>query len=293
MKPEVSIIVPVYNAEKYIGETISSVLAQTFSNWELILVNDGSTDESEKTIQSFLKDERIKYISKKNTGVADTRNAGIELAIGNYIALLDADDIWLPQNLEKKIELLATHKDVDWVYSNMQRKFEETGVIKISESGKEGNIIELLLAWEGEVIPGICSNIVLRKNCLEDGLRFDKNLSTAADHDFILNLCRKHKGKLLKEVLFTYRVLSTSMSKNAKRLEEDHLTVYRKAEKNNLFASGKIKRKSFANMYLILAGNWWKNGGNKSRSLLFVLRALFTYPPIIGKLSRKKPFRKK
>ena len=111
MNDLVSIIIPVYNAEKFIDETISSVIEQTYTNWELLLVNDCSTDNSEKIIQKYLKDDRIKLINNKtNSRTAISRNNGIKAAKGKYICFLDADDKWDSKKLEKQINFIKQKK---------------------------------------------------------------------------------------------------------------------------------------------------------------------------------------
>lgn len=106
MKDTISIIVPVYNAEKYILETISCIKRQTYANWELLLVDDGSVDAGRQVIEAALKkepDERIRLFVKENTGAAQTRNLGLKEASGRYIAYLDADDLWEEEKLEKQL----------------------------------------------------------------------------------------------------------------------------------------------------------------------------------------------
>ena len=99
-----SIIIPAYNAERYISEAIESVINQTYTNWELIIVNDGSTDNTEKIAQSYAqKDSRITYITQENKGVSVARNIGYNASKGDYLGFLDADDYWLPDNLDEKI----------------------------------------------------------------------------------------------------------------------------------------------------------------------------------------------
>ena len=109
--PLVSILMPVYNSEKYLREAIKSILNQTFTNFELIIINDGSTDNSLKIIKSF-KDNRIKIIKNKgNLGLIKTLNKGIDLAQGKYIARMDADDIAMPKRLEKQIAFFNENPD--------------------------------------------------------------------------------------------------------------------------------------------------------------------------------------
>lgn len=104
MNPLISIIVPVYNTEKYIDETIRSVVDQTYQHWELVLVDDGSTDQSNRIIEKWIQeDRRIRYSFKENGGQASARNVGIQICKGEYIAFLDADDLYMPERLQSQI----------------------------------------------------------------------------------------------------------------------------------------------------------------------------------------------
>jgi glycosyltransferase involved in cell wall biosynthesis len=128
MKPQISVIMPVYNGEKYLKEAIESILNQTFKDFELILINDGSTDSSEKIIKSFT-DERIVYIDNgKNLGLAASFNAGIDAARGQYIARMDADDISLPTRFEKQFSYLERKPHIGIVGS---------GIVIIDENGRK------------------------------------------------------------------------------------------------------------------------------------------------------------
>lgn len=127
MKDLVSIIIPVYNAEQYIGQTIESVLNQTYENWELLLVDDGSKDSSCAIIEEYAKkDKRIRLICKENEGAAKARNTGVLEASGKYVAYLDADDLWLSCKLEKEITF-ALEKDVAFVFTGYEFA-DENGV---------------------------------------------------------------------------------------------------------------------------------------------------------------------
>jgi glycosyltransferase involved in cell wall biosynthesis len=286
--PLVSIVIPAYNAEKYIAETINSVIYQTYPNWELIIVIDGAKDGTEDVIKTFLGDTRIRYISKKNTGVSDTRNVGIKQTKGRYIAFLDADDVWMPENLELKIQILETNKNTAWVYSNMYEADENMNITGEAKSGREDNILDNILLWEGEVVPGPCSNIIISRDCIEKGILFDPLLSTAADQDFCIQLAANgFQGKHIKAPLWKYRILGNSMSRNLKVMESDHIYVYKKANRNNVFRSWFFKQKCFSNLYLLLAGSWWVQGKNKMRATYFVILSLVYNPFNSLKLLKK------
>ena len=140
MEDKISIIVPVYNAEKYILETIDSVKNQTYANWELLLVDDGSTDAGRQRIEELLlndPDERIRLLVKENSGAARARNTGLENAVGRYIAYLDADDLWQKEKLEKQLNFMrereAAFSFTDYEFADENGK--GTGkVVKVPES---------------------------------------------------------------------------------------------------------------------------------------------------------------
>lgn len=126
MQPEVSVILPAYNAERFLKEAIDSVLEQTYSNFELIIINDGSTDNTDAIIQSY-SDPRIVYIKQENQGLARALNNGIAKARGNFIARMDADDICMPTRFEKQVKYLQRHPEVSLL---------STGTEHINEVGK-------------------------------------------------------------------------------------------------------------------------------------------------------------
>lgn len=282
----VSIIIPCYNAEKFITETIQSVLNQTYTDWELIIIDDGSKDNSSKIVASFLSDPRISYFYQENTGVSIARNNGISKVNGKYIAFLDADDIWTDSNLEEKINKLQ-NDEIDYVFSDKEHINEDSSSMNIFSKGTDINLLHHFLLWDRTVIPGPASNLIVKKKCLDSGLRFDSKFSTAADQDFCFNLAAKYKGKIIAKPLFKYRILANSMSRNIATMEKDHIAVYKKAAKNNLFNSFLFKQQCFSNLYLVLAGSWWKDGNNKIKGLYFIFLSLLAYPPQILKLMRK------
>ncbi|PCJ25697.1 MAG: hypothetical protein COA97_07400 [Flavobacteriales bacterium] len=281
----ISIIIPVYNAEKYISETINSVFSQTYRNWELIIIDDGSADNSANIIKQFCKDnDKVRYYYQENSGVSVARNNGMNKAKGKYIALLDADDVWEKDNLRLKNDVLETKNDVSWVFSNMYNANETAEIVSEASKGTDKNILESILLWKREVIPGPCSNIIFKKKCFEDGISFDKELSTAADQYFTIQLASRYKGHHINEPLWRYRILSNSMSKNISVMEKDHIRVYNKAANKKLFKNFWFKQQCFSNLYWILAGSWWKDGNNKLRGMRFIILALINNPISIIRL---------
>ena len=142
---KVSVIIPCYNAAPYIQRTIASVQAQTISDWEMIIVDDGSKDNSVSTIQEIAKtDSRIHLIEKENGGSASARNMGLQYAIGEYIQLLDADDMLAPDKFEKQIALMESHH-LDVSYTDY-RKFNPDGTIE-ELKGLNESLLHLLVGW--------------------------------------------------------------------------------------------------------------------------------------------------
>lgn len=282
----VSVIIPAYNASKFIGETIQSVIDQTHKNWELIIVDDGSTDSTAEKINAFSSDPRIKSVRQNNAGVSTARNHGLELAKGDFIAFLDADDVWLPNNLESKL-LVLNSEEIDFVFGDIYYTDENLQNKIPGDKGTDVNIVENILLWEGEVIPCPSGNLLIKRRCFDKGLKFDPNFSTAADQDFSLYLSRDFKGKYIHEHMMLYRFVNASMSKNIPVMESDHINVYRKAKEKKLFKSFWFKQRCFSNLYLILAGSYWKNAGKKWKGFIFILKSVFTYPPNILKVFKK------
>lgn len=280
--PIVSVIIPGYNPVVYLPETVESVLNQTVSELELIVVNDGSTDNTLEVAKSYETDPRVTVIDQKNQGVSVARNRGFAESKGQYIAFLDADDVWLPNNLEAKIqkfqrdpELGLVHTDVAIINEHSQK----TGEVK---RGKEGYILNDLLLWNGDCIPAP-SSILVKREAVESAGGFDPNLSYGADQDFFFRVAAQYKIGRIPEPLGLYRVHGSNMSLNIGMLEKDSLMNYKLAAERGMFANASLRRRAFAKMYRILAGSWWKNGKNKRRGLYFAIKATLTWPPIIWK----------
>ena len=277
---KVSIVIPAYNVESYIEETINSVLCQTHKDWELIVVNDGSTDNTEERILPYLEKSEydISYYSIPNGGVSNARNYGIERSVGDCIAFLDSDDTFEPNNLEKKVAVLLENGDVDWVYSDMYNADGNMNKQGVGPIGTDENVFEKILKWEGEVVPGPSSNVLVRKKCFEEGVCFDKDFSTAADQDFCLTMSRKYKAKRIAEPLWNYRVIESSMSRNIALMEKDHIAVYKKARTLGYFKDKEFEKDCFANLYFIIGASWLKNSSRKIRGIRFLLKAFVLRP---------------
>ncbi len=289
--PLVSIIIPACNAAPYIGDAIRSVQQQTFTDWELLLTDDGSTDDTADIVKPFLADERIRYTKQTNSGVSAARNTGIAAAKGAYIGFLDADDALLPESIAEKIKVLEADPKTDFVFGDViycdAALQPSTSIL----TGSDKQLLDELLRWKATPLPLSCGNVLARRKIFDAGFRFDTELSTAADQDFSFHIANKYSGKHLAVRSTLYRVLPGSMSRNIAVMEKDHLRVYRKAVQAGLFRSAAFRRECFGRLYLTLAGSWRVNGNNTGRAIRFTLLALFTWrgawPVVFQKLMRR------
>ncbi len=288
MKPLVSVIIPMYNAAPFIRQTLQSVLNQTMSDLEVIVMNDGSKDNSESVVLEMQQqDKRIRYQYKLNSGVSDTRNKAIDLCNGEYIAFLDADDVWLPQNLAKKINALK-ESGRGWVFSLHESINEINKQLDVKFTNfRPYNVVDNLLLWEGDVVPGPCSNIVVKRDFLGNDIRFDTSLSSPADRDICLQLGAKGEPVFVDEKLWQYRLHSQSMTSVNFKVVDEMILLYEKADKKGWFSSRKLRRKALSNVNLILAGICYRFPTQRKRMAGFLLKSVWYSP---SNIIRKKIF---
>ena len=190
----ISVIVPVYNSEKTITATLDSILNQTYTNIEIIVVNDGSTDASKKIIESY-DDYRIKIINKENGGVSSARNVGIKSAHGEYVAFCDSDDIWKPNKLERQIYYINLYKDVDFIGCN--RNGESVRVLlKSYNKVKKIKFYDMLLKMFPQT-----STVIIKKSVFSDIGLYDENQKYAEDGNLWLRICKKKNCYMMPDDL--------------------------------------------------------------------------------------------
>ena len=253
--PQVSVIIPTYNSARYVVEAVESVLAQTWQDFEILVIDDGSTDETEQLMRRY--ENPVRYLCQANGGVAVARNRGIRESRGRYIAFLDADDTWLPYKLERQINVLLEHPNVRACYSTFTIVDAELNPLGISRSQRQGSALEDLLTG-GNIIGSICT--VLCERSLFDVVGgFDPKLSQCADWDMWVRLAARTEFLYLDEPLVTYRQHDANMSRNASLLEHDSLQVLNKG-----FAMPELsdalraqRRAAFARNYMVLAGTYF------------------------------------
>lgn len=232
MNELVSIIMPSYNTDRFIAETIESVLAQTYTDWELIIVDDCSNDNTDEVVAQYLSDTRIRYIkNEKNSGAAVSRNRALREAKGKWIAFLDSDDLWLPEKLEKQIEFMKSNG-----YAFSYTKYSEidessklsgvtvTGPKKISKSGMYG------YCWPG------CLTVMYDFDVV--GLVQIEDIKKNNDYAMWLKVCKKAKCYLLDQDLARYRKRSGSISNHSyTALIKWHYRLFKEADGKNAVVS--------------------------------------------------------
>lgn len=212
--PTVSVVVPVYNASAYLKEAIDSILYQSFTNFELIIIDDCSTDESQEIIKSYT-DKRIRFfINNENLGVTKTLNAGLRLARGKYIARMDADDIALPQRLERQVKFLEKNADYGLVGSYMQL-FPSGRTQKVPVSDEE---LRANMLFHN---PFVHPAMMIRRSILDQyQLAYDESLPTAQDEELWFRIAQYSKVANIPEVLLIYRIHENQISIAKKELQQ-------------------------------------------------------------------------
>ena len=221
----VSIVMPTYNAVKYIQGAVESVLRQTYTDWELLIVDDGSTDGTEQMIQNLIKmDERVKLVkNKENIGVAETRNRGVELAKGEWIAFLDSDDIWHPNKLQEQLEL----------YQRNGMPFIFTGSGFMDENGKLLNYelsVPQIIGYKELLKQNVisCSSVLIKKELAK---KYPMEHSEKMHEDFAVWLSilkQEHiKAAGVNKPLLIYRISEKSKSGNKWKASVMTFRVYR------------------------------------------------------------------
>jgi glycosyltransferase involved in cell wall biosynthesis len=268
---QISVVIPAYNSEKTIRETIESVLNQSFTNFELIIINDGSQDSTLNVI-SKIKDPRIKVFSYANAGGNVSRNRGLHHAVGEFVSFLDADDVWTPDKLESQLKALQANVTAKVAYSwtdyiNANGKFALSG----KRINLNGNIYESLLL--SNFLENGSNPLICRKALITLG-GFDESLTAAQDWDMWLRLASKYDFICVPSVQILYRITANSVSCNLVRQEKACLQVLERSYKEipTLGDATRTKLKaswnlSLANLYKYLACKALQTPFNRQKGL--------------------------
>lgn len=244
---KISVVIPAYNAESTIKETIESVRKQTFKDFELIVIDDGSTDKTVEVVDS-IKDSRIKLFSYSNGKLPVARNRGIEKAKGEYIAFLDADDLWTNDKLEKQLAALETNLEAAVAYSRTSYIDEKGNFLyQGNPVSFNGNVLrELLLT--NFLING--SNPLIRKKAIDSVGMFDPLLKSSEDWDYYLRLAIKYPFVAVPEYQILYRKSGNNMSSNVEIMKQTGYVVLKRTYQSLPEKSWFLRSHSFSILHL-------------------------------------------
>jgi len=262
----VSIIIPCYNSEIYIKDTIESIINQSVENIEIIVVNDGSTDKSVQIIES-IEDTRIKIINQENKGVSAARNNGFSVSKGDFVIFFDADDIMSDGFIEKRIQILKSNLDLDFVCGEVQTFSSDVKYVPIAFIGAAQNIYEEILFYK-ENIATCPSNYLFRTNAIKKHIiEFNVNLSSPADRFYLLEVEKEGlKGTVIRnDAVLLYRIHHLSMSHNlSTKLADDTEKYYKELRKYNIIPHDLKRQALFKGYFIISASNFKLNRFGKA-----------------------------
>ncbi|MBE9076974.1 glycosyltransferase [Romeria aff. gracilis LEGE 07310] len=245
----ISVIIPAYNSERTIAETVESVIQQTLTDFEIIVIDDGSTDRTLERLDA-IEDCRLTVVSQKNSGVSASRNLGIAKASGQYIAFLDADDLWLPDKLAAQVQALAADPAVavaySWVdYIDESGQFLRSGM----HSTIAGDVYERIVL--GSFLES-GSNPLIRKTAIDHTGGFDETLRTAEDWEMWVRLAAQYRFAVVPQVQVLYRVSSRSKSFRLENHRSAGLAVIDRVFAQTPDSFQRLKPKALASFYKYL-----------------------------------------
>ena len=293
-KPKVSVVIPAYNAMSFLPKTLNSVLSQTFQDYEIIIVNDGSSDKINEWAKQ-ISDSRVRLISQENQGQSAARNTGLNLARGEYIAFLDSDDLWEPTKLEKQVRVLEEFPEVGFVYTWVALVDNHDKLLGKAWRGSfNGDVWAKLI--EGNFIA--CGSIpMVRRTCIDTVGSFRQLSFACEDWDMWLRIAAHYSFKAIEEILVYYRANPQSLSRSWKLnpekklhdMEQSYNFILENAFKSAPKNLQNIKKRSYAITNLRIA---WKALGNFDRGYKyaehFCQQAVYYYPQICSSQEYKR-----
>lgn len=214
--PTVDVIIPAYNISRHLPAALESVISQTFENWRIFLVDDGSTDNTDEVIAPFKQrlGSRLTYLKRENGGIAAARNTGIRNSAGQYIAILDGDDVWLPNRLAMSIACLEDRPEAGLSYGLITRIADDGSRLETFQGNSplaEGKLASQIYMRTVE-LP--CPTITFRRSCIEEVGLFDESMRAVEDRDLWLRIALRSEIAFIPEVIALYRMSANSVSRN-------------------------------------------------------------------------------
>jgi glycosyltransferase involved in cell wall biosynthesis len=253
----ISVIIPTYNYDRFLREAIDSVLAQTYPAQEIIVVDDGSTDDTPRILAEY--GDRIRVIRQDNLGVSAARNTGIAAARGEWVAFLDSDDVWRPRKLECDVARIAADPDLGMVHCGAEQ-FDNTGkTLFVFLGGLEGWVAPDLLRLDREVIAAPGSGLTVRKTAAEEAGGYDTRIECAEDWDFCYRIACRHRAGFIPEVLARYRLHGSGRHLNIRKMEDGMLLALEKAFQSSDPAVQAMRKQTYGRLHRVLAGCYFQS----------------------------------
>lgn len=278
-KPLVSVVIPAYNAAKTIQSTVQSVLGQTIQNFEIIVIDDGSKDNTIEVAES-IKDSRVKVLPQQNGGASAARNIGIKASQGKYIAFLDADDLWLPHKLERQLDVLTNEKDVTAVQSGVYFVNDSLKVLSARLCFQPEDVLLETLLFQN--LPGLMSTLVVERSVFDEIGYLDTSLEILEDWELAIRLSRFCNLESIEEPLTLYRQHPENRSKNLDIHIKPGYTIIERLFKDSTIPDHirKQHRLIYSTFYRMLCGGAF-NVSRYGESLKWGLKSLLTHPSSI------------
>lgn len=276
-KPLVSVVMAAYNAAQYIGPAIESVLSQTYENIELIVVDDGSTDQTLVEIENYKFDSRLRIINQNNSGQTVAKNRGIEASQGSYIAFCDADDLWHNEKLRIQLRKFSEDELIAVVYSD---------TFLIDELGKNLGSEDKVPFYEGYLLKKLIfdnfipfGTVLVKRSCIKEFGGFNENYKMGIDWDLWLRISTKWKISFVKEKLYFYRQWQGQMSRNYHGRYQGALLIlreFRRCYPNSV--TGREYRDAISDIYANYAYHVSLYEGYSKTLIFFIGKSLIFSP---------------
>lgn len=272
-------IIPNYNYANYLREAVDSALNQTYSDIEVIVVDDGSKDGSRQVIETY--GTAIAALFQENQGVSAARNNGVAASSGVIAAFLDADDVWHPKKIELQVERFLTEQEIGLIHVGVQDIDADGRPLAQHLDGMEGEVATHLLLFERGVILGGGSGIMVSRKVFDEIGGFDTRLSTSADWDLFFQVSSRYRTAFIPEILLNYRIHGSNMHGNIPRMEHEMVLGYKKAFDTDDQSVLALKRRAMGNLHRVLAGSYF-HAGNYEALLKHATLSIWNRPAAIG-----------
>lgn len=275
MNPMVSVVIPSFEAAEYLPDAIESVLSQTYPALELIVVDDGSTDETEAVVKKY---DGVRYIRQVNRGPAAARNRGVDEAVGEFVAFLDADDVWMANKLETQMAIFASDPDICMVYTGFFTADQSLRLSKLYAPAPPRVALVRTVTFDKPIMTAIGSSAVVRRHVF-DSVRFDERLPPSEDWALACEIARRYPIGCVDEGLVIYRQHPDQGHLDLEAIERAAMLKYEEwfaGESSGVF-SKRHRRRGESNLFASLAlghvrRGRWKMGGR------YALRAFLRNP---------------